>query len=602
MLIKNEICPICKGALYLNPWDESVCLKCGRIIDGKTIRTIDEIIEDSEYNLSIEKVIDTINKRVKLDLPLIKHVTYTGLSAYGPEPNNLGVLATTSEGKTYVIVNSLRYFPKEDVWYIGGMSPTDFYYERGVIENNEGEDISEQINELQEIISLAKKDSEDYRLAKKNLKELLAESRTVIDFWGKILVFLDSPHRKLWNNLKTILSHDCTEIEFRITQPDKSGRNHSQLIIVRGWPAVIFASAKDESQWSMWTEIESRFVINSPNMNKEKYLEANKVTSKKTGLPQAVLDQEFSSKDEEQSKKIIENLKEVLSSLMGDFDRRKEPPNLFWNPAKEVLEKNFPHNEGPDMRRFKFFNHYLQMSCLAHFVDRARLVVNNKEYLIIDGRDIKEVSDLFPFESLPQHKMKWFNEVFLPCYAIEGNKLDNIEKIDGVTSKELMDYTFKIYRKRRGGESIRQTFLAELELKGYVYSVPNPLDKRSNLWRPTNLDGKNEEYPTIGNSCIFTLYSLEKAWNELKKYKFEPMYIKFRGSRLNSVHEIASSWSYIQTTYFSSNIQGDLDNNASILQLNEIRGYITYFGHKIPMLNLMYQKRINIHTGGSFID
>ena len=178
----------------------------------------------------------------------------------------------------------------------------------------------------------------------------------------------------------------------------------------------------------------------------------------------------------------------------------------------------------------------------------------------------------------------------------------NIENIDGVSTKELMDYTFKIYRKRRGGESIRQTFLAELELKGYVYSVPNPLDKRSNLWRPTNLDGKNEKYLTIENNCIFTLYSLEKAWNELKKYKLESIYIKSKGFHLNSVCEIASFWNDIQSPYFSSNIQSDLDNNASIIPLNEIRGYIAYFGHKNPMLNLIYRKRINIHTGGSFID
>ena len=39
---------------------------------------------------------------------------YTGLSAYIPDKTtNLGIIAPTSEGKTYAVTETLQYFEKE---------------------------------------------------------------------------------------------------------------------------------------------------------------------------------------------------------------------------------------------------------------------------------------------------------------------------------------------------------------------------------------------------------------------------------------------------------------------------------------------------------
>ena len=50
---------------------------------------------------------------------------------------------------------------------------------------------------------------------KQELEALLETSKTVIDFSGKILAFLEPPDPKLWEVIKPILSHDKREIDIR---------------------------------------------------------------------------------------------------------------------------------------------------------------------------------------------------------------------------------------------------------------------------------------------------------------------------------------------------------------------------------------------------
>ena len=117
------------------------------------------------------------------------------------------------------------------------------------------------------------------------LEELVETAKKEIDLSGKILVFLEPPHRELWNLVKPILSHDLVKIDFPyVDRTDKDGMI-TKNVVVKGWPACVFCSARDESAWEVWPEIQSRFLITSPNMNKQKYFEANILIAQKKGLP-----------------------------------------------------------------------------------------------------------------------------------------------------------------------------------------------------------------------------------------------------------------------------------------------------------------------------
>ena len=122
--------------------------------NGKTNsnRTLQQQIKQSipiQNPNPIEFVIKTIQKTVKCEDSLIRHIVYTGLSAYIPDKTtNLGILAPTSEGKTYAVTETLQYFPEEDVEYIGKMSTMALVRQKGILIDKNGQPIDKQVRDL----------------------------------------------------------------------------------------------------------------------------------------------------------------------------------------------------------------------------------------------------------------------------------------------------------------------------------------------------------------------------------------------------------------------------------------------------------------------
>ena len=88
-------------------------------------KSIDENLIKSEIqsNDFVEYIIKQIKKTVKCEDILIRQILYTGLSSYiGFDPINLGIIAPTSEGKTYPVEECIKLFPKQDVEKVGSMS------------------------------------------------------------------------------------------------------------------------------------------------------------------------------------------------------------------------------------------------------------------------------------------------------------------------------------------------------------------------------------------------------------------------------------------------------------------------------------------------
>jgi hypothetical protein len=80
---------------------------------------------------------------------LIKQILYTALSSYvGDDPINLGIIAPTSEGKTYPVEETMKFFPKKDVYKVGSMSTKVLVRQKGILINKNGEPIDQKIKEL----------------------------------------------------------------------------------------------------------------------------------------------------------------------------------------------------------------------------------------------------------------------------------------------------------------------------------------------------------------------------------------------------------------------------------------------------------------------
>jgi hypothetical protein len=105
---------------------------------------------------------------------------------------------------------------------------------------------------------------------------------------------------------------------------------------------VIISSAKDESDWSMWPEIQSRFFIVSPNMIKQKYQDSNALIGQKKGLPSLV---------QEQIKISSEEIKQVQECVLLIKDKLlKEHKNNPWIPFQSILSESLPSEKGSDVR------------------------------------------------------------------------------------------------------------------------------------------------------------------------------------------------------------------------------------------------------------
>lgn len=182
----------------------------------------------------VKKILGTTVKRDddnKIICFLVMLLTYTE-----EDQINLGFLAGSSTGKSYIPIELAQYFPTDDVVKLGYASPTAFFHELGEVE--------EEPFTKRKIIHI-------------NLRR-------------KILIFLDQPHDQLLMRLRSLLSHDEKEIMFKITDKREKAGLRTKTVIVHGFPTVIFCTAKFELE----EQEKTRLLLLSPEVSQEKLRES----------------------------------------------------------------------------------------------------------------------------------------------------------------------------------------------------------------------------------------------------------------------------------------------------------------------------------------
>ena len=496
----------------------------------KNKSTIDESdlnkeIPDRDY---FEYVVRSIQKTVKCEDALIRQILYTGFSTYIEEdPLNLGILAPTSEGKTYAVTESLKYFPEKDFIIVGKMSTMVLVRQKGIfIDKETNQPIEGTIKELRRKVSeLVRKRNrtqdraekseinEEIQLVKEEIQKVFENTKTLIDLRGKILVFLEPPQKDLWDILKPILSHDYKEIEYPVVDKNSKSNNQTRDIVVRGWPSCIFCSAKDESRWEIWGEIKSRVLITSPNMISQKYEEANKLISQKKGLPNKIQQQIIISENQINiAKQCVLLVREKINDLKSKTDKIS-----LWIPYYDLLQKELPANKGTDVRFAKRVFALLNIVPIVKYNLRKILNMERETSIIADVEDLKEVLSLsHNMDGLPKFKAEFFNDIFLACYHQKTaedqdqnprHDTDKDEKqstmsevrreetttktennIKGITSRELAEYYRKVKAKPITTDNVKQTYLDQFIVEGLVDYVRDKEDRRQNIYYPLITD------------------------------------------------------------------------------------------------------------------
>jgi len=108
--------------------------------------------------IQIEKYLNT---GIKNDPVLVKQLLRAYLSSYTYNPINIGVLAQSSEGKTYATVQVSNIFPKEDIILIGRMSPTALIHQQGVLVDEDYEPIDDLVKGLDNDILFAEQNNDN---------------------------------------------------------------------------------------------------------------------------------------------------------------------------------------------------------------------------------------------------------------------------------------------------------------------------------------------------------------------------------------------------------------------------------------------------------
>jgi hypothetical protein len=482
------------------------------VIDEQELKS--KILNDNFF----EFLVKTIKKTVRCEDSLIRQIAYTGLSSYIEDnPINLGILAPTSEGKTYPITESLQYFPNEDVLYIGKMSTMTLVRKKGILIDKNGQSIEDKLKELVKRKNLTN-DREEKISINEEIQNLLEDAKTLIDLRGKILVFLEPPKYDLWDLLKPILSHDKKEIEFPfVNKTDREG-HQTKDVVVRGWPSCIFCSARDESKMEIWSEVKSRFLITSPNMVPKKYDESTQLISLNFGWPNSIQQQAIISDIEmDWAKECILLIKQKISELKS---KNKDNGKIsLWIPYNRLLQKELPSNKGTDVRLQKRIFSLLNIVPIVKFNLRKLLVLGNETSVIADLSDLKEVLTITQnFDGIPKFKLDFFDNIFYPCFKTktkpdtnaDGSKTEDRE---AVTSKQLCDYYKEKTGKPISTDNIKTTYLNELVNNGLIdYEISNihgkqyiyyPLIESSSFSSITNpIDQVSQQFSTIYEKII----------------------------------------------------------------------------------------------------
>lgn len=447
----------------------------------------------------------SIRRDVKDESRNISIILNTALSAFTDNPINLAVVSPSSEGKTYLVTETLARFPQRYVWMYRKVSPKTFTRERGelavrVVEGNketyttkvENEFTGKQISVgaylsfLKDAVSEKKKEDDgefsiDKAEAQEALSDLEQDLYTLVDFRDKVLVFLDRPDNALWNELLSVLSHDKEYIVTSFVEGE--GRKYNKKVVFQAWPAVIFCTSKDED--FNWRDLETRFQLIEPVMTTKKYRDA--------------VEYKF---NEEYS---IKSFKDTDAELSGRLEQlilwaiQDRPKVIFPFPPERVpwaiTRGKIP--SGDLMRKLPRIGRHVAMNALFNKENRVRLYNGKENAIVVAYEDIASLAYLFDdmdlgasLAGIGTANFELLTKVIAPMFQERRETLEDSEFPSFIKQSEIKErYTEHVRNNKLTHLGLSAaTFtrrMKELEQRGFIKRMEDEEDKRGLKVIPT---------------------------------------------------------------------------------------------------------------------
>ena len=418
----------------------------------------------------------------------------------------------SSIGKTWNAKNVTDYFPKEDLWLLGGLSPTALVHDYGILEHAEtGEPLDEdwvwtQIETWDDDNPPSGFDSKaahkqarsrELRRIKKEWRD--TPKKYVVDLRHKILLFLDAPHIETFNRLRPILSHDAWEITYKFTDRGADKGLATQTVTIRGWPATIFCT----SDKSWMEDLSTRSFTATPLADKEKIRDANRLTAKMKSRPWMFYDDGSAP------------YKQYLLDLKAELADGWEPVVPFADELAHIT----PPLLGRDMRDFKHILTLIEIMALFHFYTRPKVYADGGKYVLATMQDFLNVFEI------------WQDIEMSTQTGLSGEELFAFECLSRLEEHDykyiMLDDVVREYNKEQAKTISSKTAYKYMENLCQVGLVDKQRDSRS---KEEGGDSRRNVYRTLGrlknristawenNLPFFTVKGLEKWFVDVLKY------------------------------------------------------------------------------------
>ena len=413
----------------------------GRDDDTAKITVKEEPFEEIKLNpLTDDELKETLGLTVKHD-DNNKVITFLSLLCTYTEEDqtNLGYLAESASGKSYIPLELSYYFPENDVIPLGYCSPTAFFHEWGTLIP----------------------DPTDHRDVEAEKKRKLR----LVNLERNLLIFLDQPHAKLLENLRPLLSHDQKEIRLKITNKSEKSGQRSENILVRGYPTVVFCTANYKQN----EQEKTRLLLLSPEHSQEKLREAIMLKIEKES------DRENFAKmlaSDPKRQSLILRVRAIKHALINQITIPVE--------LRAQIYENFMCN-----RKFLQSRNQRDISRLLSII-KGNATLNYQQRNPVENKETNSTNITANLEDV-EIGFKYYstvseaNELGIPpeIYEVYNSFKATMQKYaNGFSRKEFQEMYFNAHHKYIGREKAK-AFIEELEVSGLIIEQQDPADKRT---------------------------------------------------------------------------------------------------------------------------
>lgn len=431
---------------------------------------------------TLDAIVDICSREVKEETDNIRQILLTLFSAYTKNPQNTRILSPSGEGKTYLVTKIVEMFPQENVKIISRATPQSFKYALStarLVENGTGvwQDYDVALEPLES--ELEKTSDPDRKTElKSQIKQLKDSACDLVDFTNKTIILVDSQSFELFESIKTTLSHDQEYMQSFSVNKTKSGTMKGQKFLFKGFPAVIYCSAKDEQQKDETNEINTRFNTISLNASATKYRKMLELEAIRASLPNSMYQEEVISDDE--IERVQEQVREIISTIQSSDE--------ILNPFGLGLQKLFKEDAGFRTRQFKILNNNIAMQTMINSSARPKIILNETAIPITTWDDICQAANLTkqPKEIQP-YKIKQFNE-YIRKFILDSGDLKTLANKPTLclTASQIVEL-FSLNGINTDRQRLQETILKPLVHHGYLEEFQDPNNRSRNVYAVSDL-------------------------------------------------------------------------------------------------------------------